>query len=152
MCLLRLRFQIIHLHSTLRLSTVGHLANEQASTVPQILFRGVMTPALLPVRPGLHSTDVGHLPFGLFIDVHEICVQKKSTPGRRWLVFLPTGPRTPSCLKESSTMVFQVVPALVVYISFSGRPSNRSVAGGTPKKKVKSDRNDDSDRREALLT
>ena len=27
----------------------------------QILFRGVMTPTLLLVRPGLHSTDVGLL-------------------------------------------------------------------------------------------
>ena len=33
----------------------------QASTVQQILVRGVMTPSLLPVRPGLHSTDVGLL-------------------------------------------------------------------------------------------
>ena len=47
MCLLRLRFQIVQLHSTLRLSTVGYFANEQASTVKQILFRWVMTPALL---------------------------------------------------------------------------------------------------------
>ena len=33
----------------------------QASSVKQILFSGVMTPTLLPVRPGLHSTDVGLL-------------------------------------------------------------------------------------------
>ena len=38
---------------------VHTLPKEQASTVQQILFRGVMTPSLLPVRPGLHSTDVG---------------------------------------------------------------------------------------------
>ena len=31
---------------------------EQASTAQQISFRGVMTPTLLLVRPGLHSTDV----------------------------------------------------------------------------------------------
>ena len=30
-----------------------------ASLAQQILLRGVMTPTLLPVRPGLHSTDVG---------------------------------------------------------------------------------------------
>ena len=52
----------IHLLSTLRLSIVGHLANEQVSTVQQILFRVVTTFALLPVRPGLHSTDVGFFP------------------------------------------------------------------------------------------
>ena len=40
---------------------LAHLANEQASSEKQILFRGVMTPTLLPVRPGLHSTDVGLL-------------------------------------------------------------------------------------------
>ena len=27
----------------------------------RFFFRGVMTPTLLPVRPGLHSTDVGLL-------------------------------------------------------------------------------------------
>ena len=40
---------------------LAHLANEQVSSVKQILFSGVMTPTLLPVRPGLHSTDVGLL-------------------------------------------------------------------------------------------
>ena len=40
---------------------VHTLPKEQASTVQQILFRGVMTPTLLPVRPGLHLTDVGLL-------------------------------------------------------------------------------------------
>ena len=40
---------------------VHTLPKVQASTVQQILFRGVMTPSLLPVRPGLHSTDVGLL-------------------------------------------------------------------------------------------
>ena len=39
----------------------AHLAKEQVSTAQQILFRGVMTPTLLPVRPGLHLTDVGLL-------------------------------------------------------------------------------------------
>ena len=39
--------------------SVHTLPKEQASTVQQILFRGVMTLSLLPVRPGLHSTDVG---------------------------------------------------------------------------------------------
>ena len=34
--------------------SVHTLPIEQASTVQQILFRGVMTPSLLPVRPGLH--------------------------------------------------------------------------------------------------
>ena len=37
----------------------AHLANEQVTSVKQILFCGVMTPTLLPVRPGLHLTDVG---------------------------------------------------------------------------------------------
>ena len=50
------------LHSVLNsLFVLAHLANEQASSVKQFLFRGVMTPTLLPVRPGLHSTDVGLL-------------------------------------------------------------------------------------------
>ena len=39
--------------------SVHTLPKEEASTVQQILFRGVMNPSLLPVRPGLHSTDVG---------------------------------------------------------------------------------------------
>ena len=39
----------------------AHLANVQVTSVKQILFCGVMTPTLLPVRPGLHSTDVGLL-------------------------------------------------------------------------------------------
>ena len=38
---------------------VHTLLKVQASTVQQILFRGVMTPSLLPVRPGLHLMDVG---------------------------------------------------------------------------------------------
>ena len=38
---------------------VHTLPKEQASTVQQILFREVMTPSLLLVRQGLHSTDVG---------------------------------------------------------------------------------------------
>ena len=38
---------------------VHTLPKEQASTVQQILFREVMTPSLLLVRPGLHSMDVG---------------------------------------------------------------------------------------------
>ena len=47
------------LPTVLNSGSVHTLPKEQASTVPQILFRGVMTPSLLPVRPGLHSTDVG---------------------------------------------------------------------------------------------
>ena len=49
------------LHSVLKQFVPAHLANEQATSVKQILFCGVMTPTLLPVRPGLHSTDVGLL-------------------------------------------------------------------------------------------
>ena len=45
-------------HNSLYLHT---LPNEQVPSVKQILFGGVMTPTLLPVRPGLHSTDVGLL-------------------------------------------------------------------------------------------
>ena len=40
---------------------VHTLPKVQASTVQQILLRGVMTPSLLPVRPGFHSIDVGLL-------------------------------------------------------------------------------------------
>ena len=47
------------MHTVLNSGFVHTLPKEQASTVQQILFRGVMTPSLLPVRPGLHSTDVG---------------------------------------------------------------------------------------------
>ena len=47
------------LHTVLNSGFVHTLPKEQASTVQQILYRGVMTPSLLPVRPGLHSTDVG---------------------------------------------------------------------------------------------
>ena len=39
----------------------AHLANEQAVPAKQILFCGAMAPTLLPVRPGLHSMDVGLL-------------------------------------------------------------------------------------------
>ena len=49
------------MHCTLSFTVSAHLANEQASSAKQILFRGVMTPTLLLVRPGLHSTDVGLL-------------------------------------------------------------------------------------------
>ena len=37
------------------------LANEQASSVKQILFCGAMVPTLLPVRPGPHLIDAGLL-------------------------------------------------------------------------------------------
>ena len=47
------------LPTVLNSGSVHILPKEQASTVQQILFRGVMTPLLLPVRPGFHSTDVG---------------------------------------------------------------------------------------------
>ena len=49
------------LHSVLDSLYLHTLPKEQASSAKQILFRGVMTPTLLPVRPGLHSTDVGLL-------------------------------------------------------------------------------------------
>ena len=39
----------------------AYLANEQVPTAQQILFRGVMTPTLFPVWPGLHLSDVGLL-------------------------------------------------------------------------------------------
>ena len=49
------------LHTVHNSGFVHTLPKEQASSVQQILFRGVMTPTLLPVRPGLHLTDVGLL-------------------------------------------------------------------------------------------
>ena len=49
------------LHTVPNSGFVHTLPKEQASTAQQILFRGVMTPTLLPVRPGLHLTDVGLL-------------------------------------------------------------------------------------------
>ena len=42
------------LHTVPNSGFVHTLPTEQASTTQQILFRGVMTPTLLPVRPGLH--------------------------------------------------------------------------------------------------
>ena len=52
---------LVALHSVHKQFVPAHLANEQVTSVKQILFCGVMTPTLLPVRPGLHSTDVGLL-------------------------------------------------------------------------------------------
>ena len=49
------------LHTVLNSEFVHTLPKEQASPAQLILFSGVMTPALLPVRPGLHLTDVGLL-------------------------------------------------------------------------------------------
>ena len=51
----------MHRQLVLNSGFVRTLSKVQASTVQQIHFRGVMTPSLLPVRPGLHSTDVGLL-------------------------------------------------------------------------------------------
>ena len=42
------------LHTVLNSVKVLTLPTEQAASVQQILFRGVMTPTLTPVRPGLH--------------------------------------------------------------------------------------------------
>ena len=53
--------RLVALHSVPQQFVFAHLANEQATPAKQILFCGVMTPTLLPVRPGLHSTDVGLL-------------------------------------------------------------------------------------------
>ena len=50
---------LVAIHSVHKQFVPAHLANEQVTSVKQILFCGVMTPTLLPVRPGLHSTDVG---------------------------------------------------------------------------------------------
>ena len=49
------------LHTVLNSGFVHTLPKEQASSAQQILFCGVMTSTLLPVRPGLHLTDVGLL-------------------------------------------------------------------------------------------
>ena len=42
------------LHTVLNNLYMHTLPIEQASSAQQIVFRGVMTPSLLPVRPGLH--------------------------------------------------------------------------------------------------
>ena len=49
------------LHTVHNSGFVHTLPKEQASSAQQILFCGVMTPTLLPVRPVLHLTDVGLL-------------------------------------------------------------------------------------------
>ena len=49
---------LVAIHSVHKQFVPAHFANEQVTSVKQILFCGVMTPTLLPVRPGLHSTDV----------------------------------------------------------------------------------------------
>ena len=49
------------LHTAANSGFVHTLPKEQASPAQQIPFCGVMTPTLLPVRPGLHVTDVGLL-------------------------------------------------------------------------------------------
>ena len=49
------------LHSVLNSLYLHTLPMSKLPSAQQILFRGVMTPTLLPVRPGLHSTDVGLL-------------------------------------------------------------------------------------------
>ena len=46
------------LHTVHNSGFVLSLPKEQASSAQQILFCRVMTPTLLPVRPGLHLTDV----------------------------------------------------------------------------------------------
>ena len=52
---------LVAIHSVHYQFVPAHLANEQATSAKQILFCGVMTLTLLPVRPGLHSMDVGLL-------------------------------------------------------------------------------------------
>ena len=49
------------LHTVPNSGFVHTLPTQQATSAKQILFCGVMTPTLLPVRPGLHLTDVGLL-------------------------------------------------------------------------------------------
>ena len=48
-------------HSVHKQFVPAHLANEQVTSVKQILFLWGHDPTLLLVRPGLHSTDVGLL-------------------------------------------------------------------------------------------
>ena len=76
---------------------ISKLANDQASTAQQILFRGVMTPTLLPVRPGLHSTDVGLLGV-CHCHCHCHCLASSLPFTRR-----PVSPRqsSPSCTSKS---------------------------------------------------
>ena len=51
----------VAIQSVLQQFVPALLANEQATPAKQILFCGAMVPTLLPVRPGLHLTDVGLL-------------------------------------------------------------------------------------------
>ena len=53
--------RLVALHSVHYQFVFAHLANEQVLPLKQILFCGAMVPTLLPVRPGLHSMDVGLL-------------------------------------------------------------------------------------------
>ena len=52
---------LVAIHSVHKQFVPAHLANKQITSVKQILFCGIVTPTLLPVRPGLQSTDVGLL-------------------------------------------------------------------------------------------
>ena len=49
------------LHSVLNILFLQTLPMSKLHQQNRLFFRGVMTPTLLPVRPGLHSTDVGLL-------------------------------------------------------------------------------------------
>ena len=49
------------LHSVLNSLYLHTLPMSKLHQQNRFFFRGVMTPTLLPVRPGLHSTDVGLL-------------------------------------------------------------------------------------------
>ena len=49
------------LHSVLNSLYLHTLPMSKLHQHNRFFFRGVMTPTLLPVRPGLHSTDVGLL-------------------------------------------------------------------------------------------
>ena len=68
------------LHSVLNSLYLHALPMSKLRQQNRFFFRGVMTPTLLPVRPGLHSTDVG------LLGVCHCHCQRSRSVGDLWLV------------------------------------------------------------------